>query len=412
VKTILVTAACVGALGALAVAGAQARSEKVAADPGVTATTVTIGGSVPLSGNAAAYASVARGADAYFDYVNARGGVNGRKIVYKYYDDRYEPSETIQRTRQLIQEDHVFAVFNTLGTEQNLAIRPLLNAAKVPQVFPASGATSFGRDWRKYAYTTAGFQPSYLAEGRIYGQAVGQMRKKAKVAVLYQNDDYGKDVLNGLKQGLRFAGRGGRVVAARSYELNDVDVSSQVARLKSSGAQVLVIVATPAPAIRAYIAVNKIGWKPRTIVNAVSSASNIMKIAEASSDKRTEGATSIVFLKDPTDPQWARDRGGRLYRTIFSRYGTGNVKDVYNVYGMAAAYTFVEALRKAGRNLTRAGLLRAATSLNVRTNPFVLPGIVLKTTRTDRFPLEQARLERWSKGRWVVYGKMLSPRIR
>jgi branched-chain amino acid transport system substrate-binding protein len=238
------------------------------------------------------------------------------------------------------------------------------------------------------------------------------MRKKAKVAVLYQNDDYGKDVLNGLKQGLRFAGRGGRVVAARSYELNDVDVSSQVARLKSSGAQVLVIVATPAPAIRAYIAVNKIGWKPRTIVNAVSSASNIMKIAEASSDKRTEGATSIVFLKDPTDPQWARDRGGRLYRTIFSRYGTGNVKDVYNVYGMAAAYTFVEALRKAGRNLTRAGLLRAATSLNVRTNPFVLPGIVLKTTRTDRFPLEQARLERWSKGRWVVYGKMLSPRIR
>ena len=378
----------------------------------MTSTTVTIGGTIPLSGIAAAYASVARGAEAYFKYVNARGGVASRRINYKYYDDKYDPSETVQRTRQLILEDKVFAVFNTLGTEHNLAIRSLLNTSKIPQIFPASGATTFGRDWRRYPMTTAGFQPSYLAEGRIFGKAVGQIRRNARVAVLYQNDDYGKDVLNGLKQGLKFAGRGGRVTAAQGYEISEVDVSSQIARLKSSGAHVLVIVATPSPAIRAFIAVNKLGWKPRIIVNAVASASNTMRIAEASSNKRTQGAISIVFLKDPTDPRWNRDPGGRLYRSIFTRYGSGNINDVYNVYGMAAAYTLVEALRKTGRNLTRARLLRTLNNLTVRNNPFVLPGIVVKTGGTDHFLLEQVRLERWANGRWFGYGKLLSPKVR
>jgi ABC-type branched-subunit amino acid transport system substrate-binding protein len=394
---------------ACAVGGAQARPD---ADPGVTATTITIGGTVPLSGVAAAYASVGKGADAYFKYVNARGGVNGRKIVYTYYDDAYSPANTVQQTRKLVQEDKVFAIYNSLGTEHNLAIREFLNAAGVPQVFPATGATTFGAETNRYPMTTAGFQPSYIAEGRIYGKAIGQIKKSAKVAVLYQNDDYGKDAVRGLEQGLRFAGRGGKVVAKEGYEITDADVGAQVTKLRGSRADVLVIVATPKPAIQAFIAVNKLGWKPAIIVNAVASATNTMKIAELSSGKRTEGTISISFLKDPTDPRWSKDAGGKLYRTIFKQYGSGDIGDVYNVYAMASAFTLVEALKKAGKNLTRQGLLKAIASLDVRNNPFMLPGIRIKTGPGDSFPIEQAQLQRWTKGRWVASGKLLDAKIR
>ena len=397
-------------LALAAAGGAQARPDG-GGEPGVTATTLTIGGTVPLSGVAAAYASVGRGAEAYFEHVNATGGVLGRKIDYRFLDDAYLPANTIQQTRKLVQEDKVFAIYNSLGTEHNLAIRPFLNQLKVPQIFPATGATTFGTDRAEFPSTTAGFQPSYIAEGRIYGKAIGQLKKSSKVAVLFQNDDYGKDALNGLKQGLRFAGRGGKVVAAQSYEIADADVASQVTKLRGSRADVLVIVATPKPAIQAFIAVNKLGWKPRIVVNAVASASNTMKIAQLSSSKRTEGAISIAFIKDPTDPRWANDAGGRLYRQVFQRYGSGDITDVYNVYAMASAFTFVEALKKAGRNLTRAGLLRALNSLNVRNNPFLLPGITVTTGPNDPFPIEQARLQRWEKGRWVAYGPLLSPKV-
>jgi len=411
-RTLSISLGLAAMAAAVAVAAAAGSSVR-AADPGVSAREVKIGGSVPLSGTAGAYASVARGADAYFKYVNARGGVNGRRISYTYLDDEYNPQQTVQATRRLVEEQDVFAIFNTLGTEHNLAIREYLNRSRVPQVFPASGATTFGRDWRRYPQTTAGFQPSYLAEGRMYGRAIGAIKRRAKVAVLYQNDDYGKDVLNGLRQGLRFYGRGGKVAATQSYDVTEVDVASQITRLRGSRSDFLVIVATPSPAIRAYIAVNKIGWRPRIIVNAVASSSTIMRIAEASSSRRaTSGTITIAFIKDPQDPRWAKDKGMRLYRTIFRRYGTGNVNDAYNVYGMAAAYAFVDALRRSGRTPTRAGLLRALTSLNIRNDPFVTPGVNIRTSRTDRFPLEAARLQRWTGGHWVAYGKLLSPRIR
>jgi branched-chain amino acid transport system substrate-binding protein len=406
------TSILIGVLATALAVALPAANGRETADPGVTGNSILIGGTTPLSGVASAYASVARGAEAYFKYVNARGGVNGRRIQYKYLDDGYNPSTTVQQTRQLVQQDRVFAIFNSLGTEHNLAIRPFLNQLKVPQVFPATGATTFGTDGKQYPTTTAGFQPSYIAEGRIYGKAIGQLKRNSKVAVLYQNDDYGKDSLRGLEQGLRFAGRGGKVVASEGYEIADADVSSQIAKLRSSRADVLVIVATPKPAIQSFIAVNKLGWKPRIFVNAVASASNTMKIAQLSSNNRTEGTISIAFLKDPTDPRWAKDAGGKLYRTIFKQYGSGDINDVYNVYAMASAFTFVEALKKAGKNLTRTGLLRAVNTLNVTNNPFVLPGITIKTGANDRFPLEQAQLQRWQKGRWVAYGKRLNPKVR
>jgi ABC-type branched-subunit amino acid transport system substrate-binding protein len=403
--------AALAALASILATGVQARPDAGSADPGVTATTLVIGGTVPLSGVAAAYASVGRGADAYFKYVNAKGGVAGRKIDYRFLDDQYLPSNTVQQTRKLVQEDKVFAIYNSLGTEHNIAIRPFLNQLKVPQVFPATGATTFGADQKEFPSTTAGFQPSYIAEGRIYGKAIGQLKKGSTVAVLFQNDDYGKDVLNGLKQGLRFSGRGGKVVAAQSYEIADADVASQIAKLRGSKADVLVVVATPKPAIQTFIAVNKLGWKPKIIVNAVASASNTMKIAELSSTRRTEGTLSIAFIKDPTDPRWTNDAGGKLYRQVFRQYGTGDVSDVYNVYAMASAFTLVEALKKVGTNLTRAGLLKALANLNVTNNPFLLPGVTVRTGPGDPFLIEQARLERWTNGRWVAYGPLLNPKV-
>src|SRR5215210_2202780 len=214
-----------------ALAFALPASTRTTADPGITRNSILVGGTTPLSGVAAAYASVARGAEAYFKYVNARGGVNGRKITYKYLDDAYNPANTVQQTRKLVQEDKVFAIYNSLGTEHNLAIRGFLNQLKIPQVFVATGATTFSADSRRYPWTI-GYQPSYVAEGRIYGRAIGELGRNKKVAVFYQDDDYGKEVMAGVRQGLRFAGRGGRIVASQGYAVTDTDISSQITKLK------------------------------------------------------------------------------------------------------------------------------------------------------------------------------------
>ena len=246
------------------------------ADPGISATEIVLGGTSPLTGPAASYASVARGAKAYFEFVNSRGGVNKRKLDYRIVDDAYNPAQTVQAVRRLVEQDRVFAVFNTLGTESNLAIRDYLNQVKVPQLFVASGATTWGRDAAKYPWTI-GFQPSYAAEGLVYGQYIARTRKKARVAVLFQNDDYGKDLLASLKAGL---GRSGsKVVAAEAYQVTSSDVGSQVAKLKASGANVFCIFATPTFAIQSYVFANRLGWKPLVINNAVSGTSNIMVLA-------------------------------------------------------------------------------------------------------------------------------------
>jgi branched-chain amino acid transport system substrate-binding protein len=389
---------------AIGVTAAFAGTTRSSADPGVTSTSILLGTTSPLSGVASAYASVARGADAYFKYVNARGGVNGRKISDTIVDDQYNPQQTVLATRKLVEQDGVFAMFNTLGTEQNLAIRDYLNANKVPQLFAASGATAFGSESAKYPYTI-GLQPSYQAEGWVLGKYLARTQGSAKVAVLFQNDDYGKDLLNGLKKGMQRSKA--RVVAAEPFEATAPDVQSQMAKLRSSGASTLAIFATPKHAIQAYVFANRLNWKPKlTLTNAVASASNIMLLAsEGGKNKVVEGSVSIVFLKDPTDPKWKNDAAMKLYRSIMKRYAaSANVDDVYHVYGMAAAWTAVEALRKAGKNLTRSGLVKVTNSMNFSGNPFLLPGIGLKTGPGDHFPIEQMVLQRWHKGSWKSFG--------
>jgi branched-chain amino acid transport system substrate-binding protein len=371
-------------------------------EDGVTPTSVLLGGTAPLSGPASAFASVARGAEAYFKYANAKGGVNGRKVEYRYKDDAYNPAQTIQAVRELVESDHVFAIFNTLGTEQNQPVRDYLNQQKVPHLFIASGSTSFGRDTEAYPYTI-GYQPSYIAEGYIYGRWLARDKPGSKIAILYQNDDYGKDLIVGLKRGL---GSKGTIVAQEGYEVTSADVQQQIASLKQSDAKVLMLFATPKFAIQSFVIMNKLAWRPLVVNNVVSSASNIMEIAgEGKTNKAVEGTISIVFLKDPTDPKWAKDPAIKLYRNIMKAYAPGaNAKDVYHVYGMAVAFTMLDALKKAGKNLTRDGIMKAVRSLNETANPFVLPKIVIKTGPKDGFPIEQAQLQRYTKGQWKAFG--------
>jgi branched-chain amino acid transport system substrate-binding protein len=393
------------ALGALALATVASGA---ASETGITSSEVLIGGTTPLSGTASAYQSVAKGAAAYFRYVNAKGGVNKRKIKYIYKDDAYDPSKTVDKTRELVEQDKVFAIFNSLGTEHNLATRAYLNARKVPQLFAASGATTFGKDYKEYPWTIA-YQPNYRAEGTIYGRYVAKTSPKARIGVLYQNDDYGKDLMAGLRNGLGKKAK--QIVAKQGYEVTESDVRSQIAKLKAAKVNCLMLFATPQFAIQAYVYSSRLGWKPKVYVNAVSSAANIMGLATAgTSKKQTEGSISIVFLKDPTDAHWAKDPGMKLYRSVMKKYKGGNPNDVYAVYGMSVAHTFVAALKKAGKNPTRAGIMKAATSLNVTNDPFLLPGVSVKTSSTDHFPLDQAKLQRYHNGHWVAFGGLFRVR--
>ena len=373
------------------------------ADPGISPTTILIGGTSPLTGPAASYATVARGAQAYFDSVNAKGGAAKRKIEYRIADDAYNPAQTVQAVRRLVEQDRVFAVFNTLGTESNLAIREYLNQMKVPQLFVASGATTWGRDAAQHPWTI-GFQPSYAAEGFVYGQYIAKTQKTAKIGVLFQNDDYGKDLLGSLKRGL---GRSGsKVVAAEPYQVTSPDVGSQISKLKASGANVLAIFATPTFAIQAYVFANRLKWRPLVINNAVSATSNTMTLAsEGGKSKSVEGTISTTPLKDPLDPRWKNDPGMKQYRAILAKYAKGaNPNDANHLYGMAVAYETVGLLKRLGANPTRAGLIARARSITSAGNPFVLPGISVKTGKGDNFPIQQGQLQRWTKGRWVPFG--------
>jgi branched-chain amino acid transport system substrate-binding protein len=380
------------------------------ATPGVTSTQITIGSSVPLSGEAAIAGNVARGIDAYFDYVNAKGGIFGRKLKFEYLDDAYDPGRAVNNTIRLVQQEQVFAMFSSLGTSNNLAVRKLLNEAKVPQLFVSSGATTFGRDYKQYPWTI-GYIPPYSEEGAIYGQYVVKRIKKPKIAVLYQDDDYGRDLYGGLRRGL--GKKVGSIVAKVAYDPTSADVQPLVTQLKASKANVFMIFAFGKFSLQAFNAVSRLGWKPQIFVNDVSSASALMAIVPQNA---ANGSISIVFGKDPASPAWRRDKGIRLFQSILKQYGSNigsrDLQDGYYTAGMATAYTLVDVLKKAGRNLTRDGVMRAATHLTEKGNPFVLPGIVIHTTPTSRFPLTQVKLQRWSAKAWHPFGKLLSLRPR
>jgi len=377
--------------------------------PGVTATTIVLGGTHPYSGPASAYSSIGKGAKAYFEYVNDHGGVYGRKIIYKDLDDAYNPPQTVQLTRQLVEQDGIFADFNPLGTPCNTQIRPYLNEHQVPQLFVATGATTWGADASKYPWTI-GWQPDYQDESAVYAKYLLQHQPNAKIGVLYQNDDYGKDYLKGLTDAL--GSKSSMIVKSLSYEVSDPDVRSQIASLKNTGATSVMIFATPKFSTQALVAIAQLGWKPLVFLNNVSASQTVMRAAtQAGGPAATNFVISTTYLKDPSDPKFANDPGIKLEKQILAKYATGSdSSDQFYLYGMGAAYTMVDALKKAGKNLTREGIMKVATDLHETDNPFVYPGVVVQTTPSDRFPIRQEVLERYDSGNWFASGSMISAR--
>ena len=394
------------ALLALTLAGGASGATRT--DPGISSSQILLGGTAAISGpEGAYYAPVAAGATAYFAYVNAHGGVYGRKIAYKVLDDAYDPSKTVEATRELVGQDRVFAIFNSIGTEHTLAVRALLNGAKVPDLFAGTGARSVGRGASKYPWTM-GYLPSFYGEGRAYGAYIAAHQKRAKVAVLYEDDDYGRDMRAGITAGL---GKKGRVVASASYALTDPDVNAQIATLKASRADTLAIFALPKQVIQAFLAAHKLGWRPHVFLSAVSIDPFVMNVVRASvGAAATEGATSMAFLKVATDRANRNDKGVRLYFSIMRKYCGGcDANALAHEYGMAVAFTMVDALKKAGRNPSRASLLAAATHLREGNNPFLQPGLVVQTGKRDYYPLEKMRMFRFHSGRWQPLAKTLVP---
>jgi branched-chain amino acid transport system substrate-binding protein len=411
--------AVVGAL-LLAIPSAFAKSDVTAATPGVTSRTIVIGGSFPLTGPASSYAPIPQAMKAYFSYINARRGpdgkrgVYGRQIVFKYYDDGYNPVNSVQQQRRLVEQDKVFAIVGTLGTEVNQAVQPYLNSRGVPHVLVSTGASEFGLDYKKYPWTI-GWQPDYVAEGRLYGSDIRRNKQNAKIAILYQNDSYGRDYLRGFKSALGTANVQRQVVREEAYDvLGGGTPQSQLIRLRASGADTLMIFVTPTPTVQTYAIIRALNWKPANIyVNSVSATDTFMGAAVARSSAATvNGSISAQYLKDPASPAWANDATVRQYLALMKKYNpNGRTTDGLNFYGFAKADTFVKAMYKAGRNPTRASLMRALTSFN-ETSPYLLPGSRLKTSSTDRFIISHQRMMRFQDGNWVGTGPLVDGRPR
>ena len=398
--TRVLVALAAAALLAVPVAGARSVDT-----PGVTATQIVLGGTGPLTGAESQYQPVLSGAQAYFSYVNDHGGVLGRKIEYKVEDDQYDPAQTVSLTQKLVEQDNVFAIFNSIGTEHALAVRDYLNQQNVPQLFVGTGAATIASQHKQYPWTI-GLLPSNLGEGAIYGHQIVATKPNAKIAVLYENDEYGQELLAGLKRGLGAHVK--QIVTTQSYALLDPTVDSQVQQLKASGADTFVIFALPKQAIQAFVIAAKLGWKPTEYVTSVSIDPAVMQIVHLNAGAQVGvGATSTAFLRDPTNPTLAGSPGVKLYRQIMQKYlPNEDWKAVAHIYGMMAAYTMVDTLKHAGKNPTRASLLNAATHLN-EINPFLLPGLPISTSPSNYLPLGKTFLVRYLHGYWNVLGKPL-----
>ncbi|MFT3818855.1 MAG: ABC transporter substrate-binding protein [Rubrivivax sp.] len=389
----------VAAAVALAVAAPAWAQKKY--DPGADDKEIKIGAIHPYSGPASAYGSIGKAIGAYFAKVNDEGGINGRKIKYIPLDDGYNPAKTVEMARKLVEEEEALLVFNPLGTPSNTAIQKYLNQKKVPQLFVATGATKWG-DPKNFPWTM-GWQPTYQAEGRIYAAHLLETKPNAKVAVLYQNDDYGKDYLKGFEDGLGDKART-LIVAKVSYEVTDPTVDSQVLSLKASGADVFFNITTPKFAAQAIKKAGEIGWKPVHYLNNVSAS--VGSVLTPAGLDNSKDIITTQYLKDPTDPQWVNDKGYKDWVDWMKKYHTsGSLTDAFNVYGYTVAQGLVQVLRQCGDNLTRDNVMKQAASLNIEL-PMMLPGVNAKTSADDFYPIEREQLARFDGKAWVLFGKV------
>jgi len=394
--TPLKTAVLAAAL-ALGATGAWAQKKY---DPGASDTEIKIGQIGPYSGPASAYGTIGKTIGAYFDMINAEGGINGRKIKYFPLDDGYNPARAVEDARKLVEEDEVLLIFNPLGTPSNTAIEKYMNAKKVPQLFVATGATKFGNPANHW---TMGWQPPYAAEAKIYAQHILETNPKARIAVLTQNDDFGKDYLAGFEAGLGDKAKS-MIVAHATYEVTDPTLDSQMLSLKSSGADTFLDITTPKFAAISIKKAAEIGWKPQTYLTNVSiSVSSVLTPAGLAN---SNGIITALYGKDPTDPQWASDPGMKDWTAFMKKYyPAGSLTDANNVYGYSVAQTMVQVLKQCGDDLTRANVMKQAANLNL-TLPMSLPGVNVKTAPDDYFPIEREQLARFDGKTWVLFGKV------
>ena len=397
---LLSTAACLG-FAVLAPQGALAQKTY---DTGATDTEIKIGNIEAYSGPASAYGIIGKTEDAYFKMVNDQGGINGRKINFISYDDGYSPPKTVEQARKLIESDEVLLIFNALGTPPNSAIQKYQNSKKVPQLFVATGASKWD-DPKNFPWTM-GFQPSYRAEARIFAKFIQKNKPDAKVAVLYQNDDFGKDYLTGLKD--IFGETASKfIVAEESYEISEPTIDSHIVKLKATGADVLVDITTPKFAAQTIKKLSEIDWKPMHLLTDVSiSIGSVMKPAGLDV---SEGILSAGYLKDASDPQWANDPGEMKFFAFLDKYMPGaNRADTNLVYGYAAAQTMAYVLEKCGDNLTRENVMKQAASIKDFVPDTAIPGVKINTSASDFAPIEQLQMMRFKGGRWELFGEVIS----
>ncbi len=388
------------ALATVAVSAAFGASE---ATPGVKPRTITIGGTFPLTGPAALYGSIPKAEYAYFSYVNAHGGVNGRQIVFKYYDDGYNPANTVPLTKKLVEQDKVFAVYGSLGTAPTLATRDYLNKKGVPQVLVATGDSYWGAQYKKYPWTI-GFQPDYPGESKVYGQFIKAKVPQAKIGVLMQDDAYGENYNNGLLAGLGAAKS--KIVDTEKYDATQTDVSSQIVKLKASGANTVALFSLPTQTITALVVMTKIGWHPNVFINNVSASPLFMYLAKQSG-ANVDGAISATYLNDYVNQP--NTKNSKLFTSILAKYDPkANLLDANVEYGFANAWTMVEALKMAGKNPTRKSFMNALTHMNKWKNPFLYTGVTMTTTPTERFPIDQQILEQYKNGAYHPFGHIFS----
>ncbi|HLX81288.1 MAG TPA: ABC transporter substrate-binding protein [Burkholderiales bacterium] len=392
----------IAALLAAALAAPAALAQKKY-DPGATDTEIKIGNIMPYSGPASAYGTIGRAVVAYIKKVNDEGGVNGRKINFISVDDGYSPPKTVEMARRLVEQDQVLVLWGPLGTPPNSAIQKYMNMKKVPQLHVYTGATKWN-DPKEFPWTM-GWQPSYQAESRIYAAHLLKTKPNAKVAILYQNDDYGKDYLKGFHDGLGDKAAS-MIVKEVSYETSDPTVDSQVAQLQASGADVFFNITTPKFAAQAIRKAYDLGWKPVQYLNSVSGSIGAV-LTPAGLDK-SAGIISTQYLKDPKDPAWQDDKGMNEWRAFMKKYyPEGDLNDVFNVSGYGAAQTLIQVLKQCGDNLTHENVMKQAANLKNLEINVLLPGIKINTSPTDFAPIESEQLAKFDGKEWVRFGEIL-----
>jgi len=370
-------------------------------DTGATDKEIKIGNINPYSGPASAYGAIGKTMDAYFKKINAEGGINGRMIKFITLDDGYNPSRTLEMARKLAEEEEVLATVGVLGTPTNSAIHKYMNQKKMPQLFVATGATKWG-DPKNFPWTM-GWQPNYQGESMIYAQHLLESKPNAKIGILYQNDDYGKDYLKGFIDGLGDKGKT-MIVKQLTYEVTDATVDSQMVELKASGADVFFNITTPKFAAQAIKKAAEIGWKPQHYLNNVSNSVGAVMLPAGA--ENGVGILSVFYLKDPTDSQWANTPEFKEWMTFMQRYMPGaDLKDLNIVFGYTLAQGTVQVLKQAGDNLTRENIMRQAANIEMNL-PMLLPGVNVKTGADDFYPIERGQLARWDGKNWVLQGKI------